>query len=406
MAKRTECIAMLLAGGQGSRLGVLTKNIAKPAVPYGGKYRIIDFPLSNCVNSGIYTVGVLTQYQPLELNEYIGSGRPWDLDRANGGVHILSPYQQIEGTEWYKGTANAIYQNIQFIDRYNPEYVAILSGDHIYKMDYAKMLQFHKEKDAACTIAMLEVPWEEASRFGLMFVDDDGRITAFEEKPKNPKSNKASMGVYMFTWEKLRQYLIDDENNPESSNDFGKNVIPAMHEAGERLFAYGFDGYWKDVGTIDSLWEANLDLLNPKANIDLSDPSWKIDGRGGVTAPQYVSDKASIENSIAAEGCEIEGKIDYSVLFSDVTVEEGAFVDYSIVMPGAVIKKGAVVQYAMVAENAVIEEGAVVGENPEKCDNLENWGVSVVGAGVTVGKNAVVKAQSMISEDVKEGETV
>ena len=406
MAKKNECIAMLLAGGQGSRLGVLTKNIAKPAVPYGGKYRIIDFPLSNCVNSGIYTVGVLTQYQPLELNDYIGNGGPWDLDRANGGVHILSPYQQIEGTEWYKGTANAIYQNIQFIDRYNPEYVAILSGDHIYKMDYAKMLQYHKSKDAACTIAMLEVPWEEASRFGLMFVDDDGRITAFEEKPKNPKSNKASMGVYMFTWEKLRKYLIDDEADPDSSNDFGKNVIPAMHEAGERLFAYGFDGYWKDVGTIDSLWEANLDLLNPKANIDLSDSNWKIYGRGAVTAPQYVSDKAIIENSLAAEGCEIEGKVDYSVLFSNVTVEEGAFVDYSIFMPGAVIKKGAVVQYAMVAENAVIEEGAVVGENPEKCENLENWGVSVVGAGVTVGKNATVKAQSMISEDVKEGETV
>ncbi len=406
MAKKTECIAMLLAGGQGSRLGVLTKNIAKPAVPYGGKYRIIDFPLSNCVNSGIYTVGVLTQYQPLELNGYIGNGGPWDLDRADGGVHILSPYQQIEGTEWYKGTANAIYQNIQFIDRYNPEYVAILSGDHIYKMDYAKMLQFHKDKDAACTIAMLEVPWEEASRFGLMFVDDDGRITAFEEKPKNPKSNKASMGVYMFTWEKLRKYLIDDENDPASSNDFGKNVIPAMHEAGERLFAYGFDGYWKDVGTIDSLWEANLDLLNPKVNIDLSDTSWKIYGRGANSAPQYIADSAVVENSIVTAGSEIEGKIDYSVLFSDVTVEEGAYVDYSIIMPGAVVKKGAVVQYAMVAENAVIEEGAVVGENPEKCENLENWGVSVVGPNVTVGKNAKVKAQSMISEDVKEGETV
>ena len=406
MAKKTECIAMLLAGGQGSRLGVLTKNIAKPAVPYGGKYRIIDFPLSNCVNSGIYTVGVLTQYQPLELNDYIGNGGPWDLDRANGGVHILSPYQQIQGTEWYKGTANAIYQNIQFIDRYNPEYVAVLSGDHIYKMDYAKMLQFHKEKEAACTIAMLEVPWEEASRFGLMFTDDDGRITAFEEKPKEPKSNKASMGVYMFTWSKLRQYLIDDENDPNSSNDFGKNVIPAMHEAGERLFAYGFEGYWKDVGTIDSLWEANLDILNPKVNIDLSDNSWKIYGRGNASAPQYISDKAVIENSIAAAGCEIEGKIDYSVLFSDVTVEEGAYVDYSIVMPGAVIKKGAVVQYAMVAENAVIEEGAVVGENPQKCDDLSKWGVAVVGAGVTVGKNGKVKAQSMIDTDVKEGETV
>lgn len=406
MAKKTECIAMLLAGGQGSRLGVLTKNIAKPAVPYGGKYRIIDFPLSNCVNSGIYTVGVLTQYQPLELNDYIGNGGPWDLDRANGGVHILSPYQQIKGTEWYKGTANAIYQNINFIDRYNPEYVAVLSGDHIYKMDYAKMLQFHKEKKAACTIAMLEVPWEEASRFGLMFTDSDGRITAFEEKPKNPKSNKASMGVYMFTWEKLRQYLIDDENDPESSNDFGKNVIPAMHEAGERLFAYEFDGYWKDVGTIDSLWEANLDLLNKKANIDLSDSSWKIYGRGTISAPQYVSDKATVENSIVAEGCEIEGDIDYSVLFSDVKVEEGANVHYSIVMPGAVIKKGAVVQYAMVAENSVIEEGAVIGENPEKCENLEDWGVSVVGANVTVGKNAKVKAKSMIAEDVEGGASV
>lgn len=406
MAKKTECIAMLLAGGQGSRLGVLTKNIAKPAVPYGGKYRIIDFPLSNCVNSGIYTVGVLTQYQPLELNDYIGNGGPWDLDRANGGVHILSPYQQIKGTEWYKGTANAIYQNINFIDRYNPEYVAVLSGDHIYKMDYAKMLQFHKEKNAACTIAMLEVPWEEASRFGLMFTDDNGRITAFEEKPKNPKSNKASMGVYMFTWEKLRQYLIDDENDPESSNDFGKNVIPAMHKAGERLFAYEFDGYWKDVGTIDSLWEANLDLLNKKANIDLSDPSWKIYGRGTISAPQYVSDKATVENSIVAEGCEIEGDIDYSVLFSDVKVEEGANVHYSIVMPGAVIKKGAVVQYAMVAENSVIEEGAVIGENPEKCNNLEDWGVSVVGANVTVGKDAKVKAKSMIAEDVEGGASV
>ena len=406
MAKKTECIAMLLAGGQGSRLGVLTKNIAKPAVPYGGKYRIIDFPLSNCVNSGIYTVGVLTQYQPLELNDYIGNGGPWDLDRANGGVHILSPYQQIKGTEWYKGTANAIYQNINFIDRYNPEYVAVLSGDHIYKMDYAKMLQFHKEKNAACTIAMLEVPWEEASRFGLMFTDGDGRITAFEEKPKNPKSNKASMGVYMFTWEKLRQYLIDDENDPESSNDFGKNVIPAMHKAGERLFAYEFDGYWKDVGTIDSLWEANLDLLNKKANIDLSDPSWKIYGRGTISAPQYISDKATVENSIVAEGCEIEGDIDYSVLFSDVKVEEGANVHYSIVMPGAVIKKGAVVQYAMVAENSVIEEGAVIGENPEKCDNLEDWGVSVVGANVTVGKDAKVIAKSMIAEDVEGGASV
>ena len=403
MAK-TECIAMLLAGGQGSRLGILTKNIAKPAVPYGGKYRIIDFPLSNCVNSGIYTVGVLTQYQPLELNDYIGNGQPWDLDRNEGGVHILSPYQQIKGTEWYKGTANAIYQNINFIDRYDPEYVAVLSGDHIYKMDYNKMLQYHKEKNAACTIAMLEVPWEEASRFGLMFVNDDGAITAFEEKPKNPKSNKASMGVYMFTWKKLREYLIADENDPASSNDFGKDVIPAMHGAGERLFAYQFDGYWKDVGTIDSLWEANLDLLNPKANIDLSDSSWHIYCKNQSTAPHYMADTAKVENSMVSAGCVIGGKVDYSVLFSGVTVEEGAEVDYSIVMPGAVIKSGAKVRYAMIAENAVIESGAQVGEDPEKCDDLSNWGVTVIGSEVTVGKDAKVSAKLMIDEDVKEGE--
>ena len=404
MARKTECIAMLLAGGQGSRLGILTKKIAKPAVPYGGKYRIIDFPLSNCVNSGIYTVGVLTQYQPLELNDYIGNGQPWDLDRNEGGVHILSPYQQIKGTEWYKGTANAIYQNINFIDRYNPEYVAVLSGDHIYKMDYSKMLKFHKEKDAACTIAMLEVPWEEASRFGLMFTDDDGRITAFEEKPKNPKSNKASMGVYIFTWEKLRKYLIDDENDPESSNDFGKNVIPAMHTAGERLFAYRFDGYWKDVGTIASLWEANLDLLNPEANIDLNDPAWNIYCKNVATAPHYTSASAHVRDSIISGGGIIEGEIDNSVLFSNVTVEEGAKVEFSIVMPGTVIKKGARVRYAMVAENAIIEEGATVGEPAEDVADPSKWGVTVIGSDVTIGKNAVVSNNLMIDEDVKEGE--
>ena len=397
MAKKTECIAMLLAGGQGSRLGVLTKNIAKPAVPYGGKYRIIDFPLSNCVNSGIYTVGVLTQYQPLELNDYIGNGGPWDLDRANGGVHILSPYQQIEGTEWYKGTANAIYQNIQFIDRYNPEYVAVLSGDHIYKMDYAKMLQFHKEKDAACTIAMLEVPWEEASRFGLMFTDDDGRITAFEEKPKNPKSNKASMGVYMFTWEKLRKYLIDDEADPDSSNDFGKNVIPAMHEAGERLFAYGFDGYWKDVGTIDSLWEANLDLLSPKVNIDLSDKKWRIYSRTAPTPPQYISDSATVQNSLITDGCEVEGDVEFSILFENCVVEEGAEILDSLVMPGAVIKKGAKVRYAIVGENAVIGEGAQIGECPEKYDG--EWGVAVVGPEAKIAEGGKVAPCEMIGAE-------
>ena len=402
MQKKTECLAMLLAGGQGSRLGILTKNIAKPAVPYGGKYRIIDFPLSNCINSGIETVGVLTQYQPLELNDYIGNGSPWDLDRSYGGVHILSPYQQIKGTEWYKGTANAIYQNIHFIDRYNPEYVAVLSGDHIYKMDYNKMLEYHKAKDAACTIAMLEVPWEEASRFGLMFVNDDGSISEFEEKPKNPKSNKASMGVYIFTWSKLRQYLIDDENNPESGNDFGHDVIPAMHENGERMFAYKFEGYWKDVGTIDSLWEANLDLLNPKVDLDLSDDSWKIYSRNPIAPPHFISDKAAVENSMIGEGCVIDGAVDYSILFSNVTVEEGAKVRYSIIMPGTTIKSGAVVEYAIVAENAVIAEGAHVGESPEEIDNLDNWGVTVIGEKVTIGKNAKVKAKEMIDTDVKE----
>ena len=401
MLKKTECLAMLLAGGQGSRLGILTKNIAKPAVPYGGKYRIIDFPLSNCINSGIETVGVLTQYQPLELNDYIGNGQPWDLDRAFGGVHILSPYQQIKGTEWYKGTANAIYQNINFIDRYNPEYVAVLSGDHIYKMDYNKMLEYHKANDAACTIAMLEVPWEEASRFGLMFVNDDGSISDFEEKPKNPRSNKASMGVYIFTWSKLRQYLIDDEADPESHNDFGHNVIPAMHNNGEKMFAYKFDGYWKDVGTIDSLWEANLDLLNPKVDLDLSDDSWKIYSRNPIAPPHFVAKTAKVENSMVGEGCYIAGDVDYSILFSNVTVEEGAVVKYSIVMPGTTIKKGAVVEYAIVAENAVIEEDAHVGESPEKISNLEDWGVTVIGEKVTIGNGAAVKAKEMIDTDIK-----
>ena len=394
---------MLLAGGQGSRLGILTKNIAKPAVPYGGKYRIIDFPLSNCINSGIETVGVLTQYQPLELNDYIGNGAAWDLDRADGGVHVLSPYQQIKGTEWYKGTANAIYQNIHFIDRYNPEYVAVLSGDHIYKMDYAKMLAFHKEKDAACTIAMLEVPWDEASRFGLMFVNDDGSISEFEEKPKNPRSNKASMGVYIFTWKKLRQYLIDDEANPNSGNDFGHDVIPAMHSAGERMFAFRFDGYWKDVGTIDSLWEANLDLLNPKVDLDLSDDSWRIYSKSPAAPPHFIAASAKVENSMISEGCFIGGEVDYSVLFSNVTVEAGAIVRYAIVMPGTVIKAGAVVEYAIVAENAVIEAGAHVGSSPEEMkDRLADWGIAVVGEKLTIGKNAVVAAKQMVDTDVKE----
>ncbi len=399
MARKTECVAMLLAGGQGSRLGILTKDIAKPAVPFGGKYRIIDFPLSNCVNSGIYTVGVLTQYQPLELNDYIGNGQPWDLDRLNGGVHILSPYQQIKGADWYKGTANAIYQNINFIDRYDPEYVLILSGDHIYKMDYADMLDYHKKNQADCTIAVIEVDWEEASRFGLMFTNPDGSIYEFKEKPKNPESNKASMGVYIFNWAALKKYLTDDENDESSSNDFGKDIIPKMLADGQRLFAYGFNGYWKDVGTIESLWEANLDLINPKVDIDLSDDSWRIYSRTPVAPPHYISSTASVANSIIAEGCEISGDIDFSVLFENVTVEQGAVVKDSIIMPGTVVKSGATVQYAIIAENAIIESGASVGERPENSGDINSWGIAVVGKGVKVRGDRVISAGEMVDAD-------
>ena len=404
--KKTECVAMLLAGGQGSRLGVLTQKIAKPAVPYGGKYRIIDFPLSNCINSGIETVGVLTQYQPLELNDYIGSGKPWDLDRLSGGVHVLPPYQKIEGADWYKGTANAIYQNIPFIERYDPEYVLILSGDHIYKMDYSEMLQRHKETGADCTIAVLEVSLEEASRFGIMNANPDGTIYEFEEKPANPKSNLASMRIYIFNWQILRKYLEQDEKDPASSNDFGKNIIPTMLAAGEKLVTYPFSDYWKDVGTIDSLWESNLDLLNPKVELDLSDPKWRIYSRTPSAPPQYISDTAEVQNSLVTEGCNVYGKVDFSVLFDNVTVEAGAEVRDSLIMPGAVIKSGASVQYAIIAENVVVEGGATVGERPENVSNLEEWGIAVVGADLLVGKNASVSAKAMVTESVKEGEKV
>ena len=397
---------MLLAGGQGSRLGVLTHKIAKPAVPYGGKYRIIDFPLSNCVNSGIDIVGILTQYQPLELNDYVGSGKPWDLDRIDGGVHILPPYQKSKGGDWYKGTANAIYQNIHFIEKYDPEYVLVLSGDHIYKMDYAKMIKAHKESGADCTIAVMEVSFEEASRFGIMNTKEDGTIYEFEEKPANPKSNLASMGIYVFSWEKMRDYLIADEKNKESHNDFGKDIIPNMLNAGEKMMAYRFEGYWKDVGTVESLWDANLDLLNPKLDLKLDSNDWKIYSRTGWLPPQYISETAEVENSLVSDGCSVCGKLDYSVLFEDVTIEEGAVVEYSLIMPGAVIKKGAHVQYAIVAENVKVSEGAVVGENPADVENRDDWGIAVVGSGVKVGKKATVKAKSMISKNVKEGETV
>ena len=396
MAHKSNIVAMLLAGGQRSRLGVLTKSIAKPAVPYGGNYRIIDFPLSNCVNSGIYTVGVLTQYQPLELNDYIGNGQPWDLDRQSGGVHVLSPYEAIGSKEWYKGTANAIYQNINFIEKYDPEYVVVLSGDHIYKMNYAKMVDFHEKNNADCTIAVLEVPWEEASRFGILATDETDRIYEFAEKPKEPKSNKASMGVYVFSWDKLRKYLTEDENDPESSNDFGKNIIPNMLAAGERMFAFPFKGYWKDVGTIDSLWEANLDIINPNVDLDLSDTSWRIYSRNPVSPPHYIGRDAEVELSSVSEGCEIEGKVDYSVISSNVTVEKDADIRYSVIMPGATVKKGAKVYYSIVAENAVIEEGAQVGEIPELLSNPEEWGVAVVGSGATVKSGSKVEPGAMI----------
>ena len=396
--KKTECLAMLLAGGQGSRLGILTKKVAKPAVPYGGKYRIIDFPLSNCINSGIYTVGVLTQYQPLELNEYIDNGHAWDLDRANGGVHILSPYQQIEGTEWYKNTANAIYQNINFIDRYNPEYVAILSGDHIYKMNYYKMLEYHKKNNAACTIAVMEVPWDEAPRFGIMNTNEDWSIYEFQEKPKEPKSNKASMGVYIFSWKELREYLIADEADENSNHDFGQNIIPAMLGDGKKLMAYPFDGYWKDVGTIDSLWEANLDLINPNVDLDLSDNSWKVYSNSPIAPPHFVDTTAKVQNSIISEGGYIGGEVEFSVVFSNVVIEKGAEVIDSVIMPGAVIKKGAKVLYSMVAQDAVIEENAQIGECPENMD-ASKWGVAVIGPGVTVKKGEKVAPGAMIGKE-------
>ncbi|SCJ53369.1 Glucose-1-phosphate adenylyltransferase [uncultured Ruminococcus sp.] len=393
---------MLLAGGQGSRLGVLTQKIAKPAVPYGGKYRIIDFPLSNCVNSGIEAVGVLTQYQPLVLNEYIGNGQPWDLDGMNVGVQVLSPYEKKGGADWYSGTANAIYQNINYIDRYNPEYVVILSGDHIYKMDYSKMVAYHKEHNADCTIAVIDVPLAEASRFGILNTNPDGSIYEFDEKPAHPKSTNASMGIYVFSWDKLRKYLIEDEANPDSSNDFGKDILPKMLADGQRMFAYAFSGYWKDVGTIESLWESNMDLLDPNVTLDLADENWKIYSRNPVVAPHYVSPTGVVQNSLISDGCIIEGNVDFSVLFSNVTIAPGAVVNDSILMPGVVVEEGAVIQYAIVSENAVIKKNAVVGARPEDIENKEDWGVAVVGDNRTIGEGAVVAPKEMVYED-KEG---
>ena len=399
---KKECVAMLLAGGQGSRLYVLTGSMAKPAVPFGGKFRIIDFPLSNCTNSGIDTVGVLTQYRPLELNTYIGSGQPWELDRMNGGVHILPPYQSNTGATWYKGTANAICQNIGFVDLYDPEYVAVLSGDHIYKMDYSLMLRRHKETGADCTISVMEVPWHEAGRFGIMNVDERDFITEFEEKPKEPKSNLASMGIYIFTWRKLRRYLIEDEADPDSDNDFGKNVIPAMLRAGERMAAYRFEGYWKDVGTLDSLWDANMDMLLPGSGLNLLDRSWPIFGRTPSCSPAFVGTNADVGNSVVAKGRRILGDVKNTVLSYNTTVGEGASVCYSVVLPGAVIESGARVEYAIVGENCHIGKDAAVGLPPECAEDPDKWGIAVLGPGSVVAKGEVVAAGTMRSKNHRE----
>ena len=399
MFKKKECVAMLLAGGQGSRLYALTEFTAKPAVSFGAKYRIIDFPLSNCINSGIDTVGVLTQYQPLQLNEYIGNGQPWDLDRTFGGVTVLPPYQGKKGADWYKGTANAIYQNLKYISRYDPDYVLILSGDHIYKMDYAKMLRAHKKTGAACTISVLEVPIEEASRFGILSADENNKIFKFEEKPKNPTSTKASMGIYIFNKDALFKYLEEDAADESSSNDFGKNIIPTMLEKGEKMYAYNFEGYWKDVGTIKSLWEANMDLLGDNPEFDIDDSMWKIRSRNTAQAPQYIGCEAVIENSVITEGCEIDGTVINSVISPGVKVRKGAVVKDSVLMQGSVVKSGARVLYSILDEEVTVGANCTVGNDKENAEE-----VTVVGAGAVLPDGMTIKEGKIVSsEDVKGG---
>ena len=393
MFKKKECVAMLLAGGQGSRLYALTVKTAKPAVSFGGKYRIIDFTLSNCINSGIDTVGVLTQYQPLVLNEYIGNGQPWDLDRVFGGVKILPPYQGQKSADWYKGTANAIYQNLEFINRYDTEYVLILSGDHIYKMDYDKMLKYHKDKGADCTIAVIDVPIEEASRFGIMSTNPDGAIYKFSEKPKNPDSTSASMGIYIFNRDKLEKYLTEDEADPNSSNDFGKNIIPNMLAAGEKMYAYAFEGYWKDVGTISSLWEANMDLIGDEPVLDLGDPDWRIYSKNQPNGPQFIAKNARIENSYITDGCEVCGTVINSVLGSGVKVGHGAYVKDSVLMGDTEIGAGATVNFSIIDVNVTIGAGATVGAAREKAK-----GITVLGEDVEVPSGESVEDGAIISE--------
>ncbi len=398
--KNKEMIAMLLAGGQGSRLGVLTSRVAKPAVPFGGKWRIIDFPLSNCVNSGVDTIGVLTQYQPLELNSYIGNGQPWDLDRLYGGAFILPPYVRGKEGEWYKGTANAIFQNINFIDMYEPEYVLILSGDHIYKMDYNKMLEYHKEKGSDCTIAVMRVPIEEASRFGVLNTTDDLKIYEFEEKPPQPKSNLASMGIYIFTWDKLKEYLIKDEENVNSSNDFGHDVLPSMLNDGNNMFAYEFEGYWKDVGTVESLWEANMDILDKNVPLNLNEPSWKVYSRNNNYPPQFVGEEAVLKNCSVTEGCEVYGTVENSIIFPGVKIGKGAVVKSAVVMPDCVIEDGAVVEYTIVAANVKIGKDAKIGVCEAEVEAGGHPEISVIGQDLTVGAGVVVPAGTVVSENI------
>lgn len=394
MIKKKECVAMLLAGGQGSRLYALTTKTAKPAVSFGGKYRIIDFTLSNCVNSGLDTVGVLTQYQPLVLNDYIGNGLPWDLDRTFGGLKILPPYQGHSHADWYRGTANAIYQNIEFIERYDPEYVLVLSGDHIYKMDYSKMIAYHKAKGADCTIAVIEVPISEASRFGILTTDENNRIVKFTEKPKDPDSTKASMGIYVFSKQKLLEYLRADEEDENSSKDFGKNVIPAMLAEGESMYAYPFEGYWKDVGTIGSLWEANMDLLGKRPKLSLSDRGWRIFSRHYALPPQYIGESAKVEDSVITEGCEIYGTVRNSVLGAGVKVAYGAYVKNSVIMENTVIKEGATVNYSIIDSECEIGAGAKIGADKRSASEI-----TVLGRGVRIEPGTEVPAGTMKSVD-------
>lgn len=398
--RKKECVAMILAGGQGSRLGALTKNVAKPAVPFGGKYKIIDFPLSNCVHSGIYTVGVLTQYQPLELNTYIGNGNPWDLNRNDGGVYVLPPYQSQKAGEWYKGTANAIYQNLGFLEGFEPENVLILSGDHIYKMHYGEMLKAHKKSGAAITIAVMPVPWEEASRFGIMNVDDEGNIVEFEEKPKNPKSNLASMGIYIFNYRALKKYLTEDENDPSSSNDFGKNIIPKMLENYEKMLSWKFEGYWKDVGTVQSLWEANMDLLDDNPKFEIGDRHWSIYSRNFALPPHFAGKNAKIINSTVTEGCVIDGTVEHSVISGGVSIGAGSVIRDSVIMPGAVIGSNTKIEKCVIGSGARVGNGASIGieesENNPYASAMCTHGIVLLESGVCIEDNKTIYKGSMV----------